>query len=188
MKLSTGWWGIGLGQYRHTDHTYELYDADGLPQLDVPAGYGWLESAEPHSHPMEVTKAPEEVVAGLPLEDFFSRPDLQEAFASPTDCYWEVVESFTPEAFGDGARLVRFLADSQGCVFWYLLVNPGGVAGPVLAGFAEEYDLVQVAASFDEFLYRYWIENSAWWEVVAECRSFTQLSPRVRDYLAHYGG
>lgn len=64
-----------------------------------------------------------------------------------------------------GRTLIRFLNDQQGVVFWYL-----DLAGPVLATNRyvdtdtnpAETNVYLVADSFEEFLYRYWLENLLW--------------------------
>jgi hypothetical protein len=45
---------------------------------------------------------------------------------------------------------------------------------------------VLVARDFESFLYRFRVENLAWFEVVDQERDWAQLSPAVRDYLYHY--
>jgi hypothetical protein len=69
--------------------------------------------------------------------------------------------------------LVRFLADSQGCIFWYLYMTSDGgdhavVASPgfygtELEGWQDEKpnpdEIVFSAGSFEEFLCRFWLEN-----------------------------
>ena len=69
--------------------------------------------------------------------------------------------------------LVRFLADQQGCVYWYLYLVPHGtdhavVSSPGFYGTDEEEwsdnlpeaaDIDFAAESFEAFLCRFWIEN-----------------------------
>jgi hypothetical protein len=42
------------------------------------------------------------------------------------------------------------------------------------------------ATCFEQFIYRFWVENLAWFEVVDQDRGWDDLPPAVRDYLAHY--
>jgi hypothetical protein len=46
-------------------------------------------------------------------------PALQERIRSNTDCYLDLYYEPLRSPLG-GGYLVRFLADSQGCIFWYL--------------------------------------------------------------------
>lgn len=41
-----------------------------------------------------------------------------------------------------------------------------------------------MADDFARFLYRFWVENTAWYEAVHEERDEKNFSPAVRDYLA----
>jgi hypothetical protein len=43
-----------------------------------------------------------------------------------------------------------------------------------------------VAPDFEHFVYRYWIENVTYHEVVNQRREWADLSPAVRGYLSHY--
>ncbi|WP_433060723.1 hypothetical protein [Dactylosporangium sp. CS-033363] len=176
MKFNRGWWGIGLGDYLPCKFTYQLYDLASLPAVDVPGGYDWLVGADPVGKRMY--RAEGDVPAGLAFDEFFARPELPLAFASPTDCFWRVRDRGEFES----GRLVEFMADSQGCVYWYLFVGADG-AQPVLAGDAGDGELVQAADSFGEFLRRLWIETTGWYEIVGEKRPPEAWSPLVREYV-----
>ena len=81
-----------------------------------------------------------------------------------------MAESVLP--FGDG-YLVRFLADQQGCAFWYLYTNKDGSDHCVVSscerfdGDEMEYEMDELketdfqfwAESFEAFILRFWLEN-----------------------------
>jgi hypothetical protein len=62
-------------------------------------------------------------------------------------------------------HLVRFLTDRQDCLFWFLTLGDEG--GPILVSGSdlteeppeEVDDISMVAPTFEEFIYRFWIEN-----------------------------
>jgi len=47
---------------------------------------------------------------------------------------------------------------------------------------------VTVAPGFEAFLYRFWVENLAWFELNEWGRPPAELDPAVRAYLSHYNG
>src|SRR5262245_35780188 len=51
---------------------------------------------------------------------FIGNPGLHAHLRSVTACYLDVADRVLPFA---GGYLVRFLADQQGCAFWYLFIN-----------------------------------------------------------------
>src|SRR5262245_12530787 len=92
--------------------------------------------------------------------------------------------------------LVRFLADSQGCIFWYLYI-PTGTPDHAVVSSPEFYDpsgerlhdqepdhgaLAFCAESFEEFICRFWIENEIWF---AEYEG-RPISEEGRRYLDLY--
>jgi hypothetical protein len=101
----------------------------------------------------------------------------------------------------DHAFFVRLMKDQQGCGYWYLYLGSDG-SSPVVAS-ASSYepadddeapriasasflaDVQWLAPSFEHFVYRYWIENVAWFELVVRVRDLPDLSPVVRRYLDH---
>ena len=203
VRLQTGWFGTDLGEYRPCDGTYELYPAESLPPLPADGfgtGFGWLRSADAvNGECMQPAKLPPHLAAPLPpaFEQFMQSPELQSAVPSCTACYWDVSGKVVPGPFDDGATLLRFLNDQQSCVHWYLYLEPDGshrvVAGggyyddPYPAARADmRQDLIVVAPDFERFVYRFWVENVAWYEAVEEEREWDALSGPVVDYLTHY--
>jgi hypothetical protein len=125
---------------------------------------------------------------------------------SVTDC-WTDISGPLPSPVDPGAFLVRFLRDQQDCVIWYLHLRPLGEAFVVHShldyeledeaqrdGEHTETDLDDVqeqraaiywcAPSFEEFAYRFWVENRLWRAVHAG--DLSELEPELCDYLRHY--
>jgi hypothetical protein len=114
----------------------------------------------------------------LPSEfvEFFRSPELQHRIRSCTDCFLDLSPVVVPSPLADGF-LLRFLADSQGCIFWYLYLLPGSsghcvVASPDFYGAeAEQWQeeqpdpdqIIFCEESFERFLCRFWLENEIWY-------------------------
>ncbi|WP_327115046.1 hypothetical protein OHB12_00360 [Nocardia sp. NBC_01730] len=194
------WIGTDLGLYRPCVGTYRSFPVGELPALPdhlFDGTFSWLVPGEVRAS-MGVDPLPEALRHQVPaaFAAFFDRPELQQAVPSCTGCYWDVSASVIPGPFGNGDRLVRILADSQDCVLWYLHILSDGTHQVVAAG--ERYGddeplppvaqlnsaLTLVADDFERFLYRFWVENTAWFEAVSEERDERNFSPAVRDYLA----
>jgi hypothetical protein len=108
----------------------------------------------------------------LPKEfvNFIGTPALHTHIRSVTACFLDVAESVLPFANG---YLIRFLADQQGCAFWYLYVATSGTDHCVVCSYeyfdADEMDYAIDelkesafqfwAESFEAFLMRFWLEN-----------------------------
>jgi hypothetical protein len=125
---------------------------------------------------------------------------------SVTGCWTDISEPL-PSPVEPGAFLVRFLRDQQDCVIWYLYLRPLGEAFVVHSHLDYEYEyearrdgeqtetdlddareqmaaILWCAPSFEEFAYRFWIENRLWRAVHGG--DLSRLEPRLRDYLRHY--
>ncbi|WP_405616977.1 hypothetical protein [Streptomyces sp. NBC_01508] len=125
---------------------------------------------------------------------------------SATGC-WTNISDPLPSPVEPGAYLVRFLQDQQDCVTWYLYLRPSSEAFVVHSEIDYEYEyearregeesgadlddaekqraaLLWCAPSFEEFAYRFWIENRLWH--ATNGGGSPQLEPRLRDYLEHY--
>jgi hypothetical protein len=134
---------------------------------------------------------------GLPKEfiDFFRTLSLWRRIRSCTHCYLRLDAASVPIRGGLG-RLVRFLSDSQDCKHWSLYISPCGTSHSVVATyrysgseFANERggmpypkDITICAASFEEFLYRFWMENELWYAV----HNMGPMPVGGTEYLAHY--
>lgn len=211
MTLSRGWVSAGLGPHRPVSGTYGFDPATDLPALplDHPGGlHAWMTELVPLNelakgrYGMATLGGPVSVAghrAALPESfiAFVTDSALRDSVPTCTSCYWESDLPAAPSPVTEGATLVRFLNDQQGCLFWYLHLLPSGAHEVVCGGIAYDCeeaepheaaeDLLLVADDFDEFIARFWIENLAWYEVVGQKRAEDELSPPVRDYVRQLG-
>ncbi len=191
------WWGtsldnVGLGDVRPYTGTYGQYEFERLPRLpfELCGDFAWLISSAAAQHSIHDEKSSENAKAfshllasairrQIRLPDAFTKfiatPELQQRVRSTTDCYLDICSEPIPAPIGDG-WLVRFLADSQGCIFWYLYLTPDGADHAVVAslGFygtegeqwqdepADPSEIVYCAESFEAFMCRFWLENEIW--------------------------
>ena len=137
--------------------------------------------------------------AGLRLpasfSSFVSNPTLLHRVPSCTSCRFELGERLVPIPGSSGpARLLRFMNDQQCCVIWYLMLEPDGshrVASAAPEWFEEEQgesledlalpvDVAICATSFEEFIKRFWIENTLWYAVN---QGSPPLTGELREYL-----
>ena len=125
---------------------------------------------------------------------FMESRSLQERIRSNTDCYLDLCPELVRSPVGDG-YLVRFLADSQGCLFWYLYLTSDSSDHAVVAsvGFygseEEEWDeppdpndIEFAAESFETFMCRFWLENEIWLAGYDK----TPMPDIGRDYIDAY--
>jgi hypothetical protein len=192
-----GWWGtglanVGLESVRPDVGTYGRYSFARLPPLPFPmhGTLDWLDRAPSHNHAIGNEKGREIAKAivtlqeacgriGLPLPPAFTKfmetPPLRDRIRSNTDCFLDLCPAPIRSPVGDG-YLIRFLADSQGCIFWYLYVTRDGTDHAVVStpgfygtedeGWQDEIpdasEIVLSAESFEPFLCRFWLENEIW--------------------------
>jgi hypothetical protein len=135
--------------------------------------------------------------ANLPAEfvTFFRSPELWRKVRSCTDCYFSV-DTTAVEIPGGLGRLIRFMSDSQDCKHWHLYIAPCGTKHAVAAtyhfrgsdpehpqgGKPHPRDITVCAASFEEFAYRFWLENELFYAAYEK----TELPPGGAEYLAFY--
>jgi uncharacterized protein (TIGR02996 family) len=141
------------------------------------------------------------------FESFLTDKDLPTRIKSCTDNYFErppnpTADHSAPSAEWDDGLLVTFYADSQYCVLWGILLprEPGRYA-PILAGppdalfpgfwndgeKGEAYDSgkpVLAASQFEQFVFRWWIENEIWFATLWE-ESRRELTLMEQGYVDH---
>ncbi|WP_405827975.1 hypothetical protein [Streptomyces sp. NBC_00105] len=215
VSFPTGWCATDLGRFRPCDATYEVYPLDSLPPLDavgLDGGFGWMGggSTGPSEHVAHLAALERELAAvGLALPSDFAAFYGSERFCrafdevSVTACWTDLSAALRSPA-EEGARLVRFMRDQQDCVIWYLYLRPSGEAFVVcshlelesaeawLAGErADEFreaaagSLIRCAGSFEEFAYRFVVENELWMQLNS-AGTEGQLAPRLQAYADHY--
>ncbi len=125
---------------------------------------------------------------GLPLPPAFLRllgsRELQNRIPSCTACYFSLAEEILPYPGKDGYFL-RFLNDQQGVLLWYLYLTPQGdecvLASPYWLDELDNPDwyedltegdrqamlasTVVCAPSFEAFIYRFWLENTLYFDL-----------------------
>jgi hypothetical protein len=135
---------------------------------------------------------------------FIGAIDLHRRMRSVTDCYFDLGDRIIRTQDPHAGYLVHFLSDSQWCGHWYLHVSPTSQA--VLAslnayGFnmdedddpdapwrkneieLESEEIYLCAASFPEFIYRFWLENELWF---ALSENHQRLPSEQANYAEHY--
>lgn len=139
--------------------------------------------------------------SGLSLPDTFlqlmTSPELQDRIPSCTDCYFDL-SKIVPCPGSEGRYILRFLNDQQGCLTWYLYMTPQGehsvlVSFAFLDLLADEHCTEEEAIkgtyvcspSFEEFLYRFWLENNLWYKLIWYKGQKT-LTEEEEHYLSHY--
>jgi hypothetical protein len=192
------WWGTsleiaGLGDVRPRVLTYGRYEFSALPPVPfaMRGELDWLVVAPVHHPNVGVVKPAENVRAMEELQQaadwlwphmpaafvkFFKNPSLWQHIRSNTHCFLDLCPAPVRSPIG-GGYLIRFLADSQACLYWYLYLAHDGldhavVATPGFYGTEEEpwrdekegnpADIVFCAESFEVFLWRFWLENQIW--------------------------
>jgi len=129
---------------------------------------------------------------------FMTSAALQQRIPSCTNNGWRMSEPL-PSPFEEHGRLLRFMHDSQGCSYHYLYLAADGTC-PVLGsselflpqpgedlrpGSPVEYleTTFWMAPDFEQFLYRYWVDNVIWYHVVYQERPISELPPLALDYF-----
>lgn len=151
----------------------------------------------------------------ISLPDAFLRlmasAKLMERISSCTDCYFDLSEKLVACPGSEEGYIVRFLNARQGQIAWYLYLTPQGnhcvlVGFPLLdllndpespeyieAGITDEERSIALAgkwtyvcaSSFEEFLYRFWLENILWYKLVWY-HGKKPLTEEEERYLSHY--
>ncbi len=205
-----GWFGQGLGDVRPGRGTYTCYPPEELPPIRVPLSgkFDWLRSAPEHDRsiaadPDQTVAALDRLVAmnpaGLPRDfvEFFRSPALWRRIRSCTDCYLRV-DSAAVGIRGGLGSLIRFMSDSQDCIHWHLCLSACGTRHSVVATYfytGSEYahlkgglphpkDITTCAGSFEEFIYRFWLENELGYSLYDQ----SSMPEGGEEYLAYYRG
>ncbi|MER8184596.1 hypothetical protein [Kitasatospora sp. NPDC094015] len=205
------WCATDLGPHRPCRGTYEWYASDTLPPLDparFDGGFGWLGGTGPavpelagHLDALAGELAGVGIVLPADFVAFQTGVNSHRALdaVSATACWTDVSEPI-PSPVEPGAFLVRFLRDQQDCVHWYLYLRPTGgayvVASPLDLEDAPDPDepdvpvdwfgaIARCATSFEEFAYRFWVENRLWCALNGYGEE--TMDDELAGYLAHYG-
>ncbi|MCS6863525.1 MAG: hypothetical protein NZS48_00420 [Gemmata sp.] len=205
--------------------TYGQYEFDRLPPLpfEMRGDFAWLAQRPAFDHNIGEERAAEIAFAlpklrdaanrlGIRLPESFTRfmgsPELHQRVRSNTDCYLNLCDELVRSPIG-GGWLVRFLADSQGCRFWYLYLTPDGSDHAVVSSrdfYGSETEqwqdepldpseteqwqdepldpseIVYNAESFEAFMCRFWLENEIWYAASEK----TPMLDVGREYIERY--
>ena len=229
------WWGpgleaVGLGDVRPDRGTYGCSEFARLPPLPfaLSGDFAWL-AAVPPQRPNIGKKYAKDTAEGIkllrasaqslgvrlpePFTKFIEAPSLHKRVRSATDCYLDLCPEPIRSPLG-GGWLVHFLADSQGCLFWYLYLSADGSDHAVVSapdyystplewsgddesddeGSEEEGDpkaIAFCAESFEAFLCRYWLENEIQFaqspvETPMPEAARQSIERAARQYVEHY--
>ncbi|GAA1680361.1 hypothetical protein GCM10009765_31970 [Fodinicola feengrottensis] len=152
----------------------------------------------PAQHPVvlaELVSSLTELGFTLPaaFTTFLGNEKLLSGVSSCTCCTWDIPAKPSPSPLADGAYLVRFMRDSQDLLFWYLHLDQENPPFVVVSSFnfetAADLDPEEAldqlwfcGPEFEEFLYRFWIENEIWFATNEE----KKLTPTQLAYVEHY--
>lgn len=142
------------------------------------------------------------LVPGWPLPPafrlFIEDPGPRRHIRSASACYLDLAH-FSVRV-SDGGMLIHFLSDQQSALHWLLYVGPDGseavVVSPESLGFddgeTEPLRLVDLkdppdslsvcSDSFEEFLYRFWIENELFFGLAVDKMPLKALPGELRAY------
>ncbi|MFG2298384.1 hypothetical protein [Streptomyces sp. NPDC048603] len=215
VDFPSGWCATDLGPYRPCEFTYEVYPPECMPPVDparLDGRFGWCggPGEQPSEHTGHLESLGAELTAlGLHLPEDFRTGYGSNRLArmcdqvSVTAC-WSDLSGPLESPVEEGARLVRFLRDQQDCVIWYLYLRPSGESFVVCSHLDLEWgyrelaqedraefraaaaeSLVRCATSFEEFAYRFVVENELW-TYLNGTGGEDALAPHLREYLDHY--
>jgi hypothetical protein len=193
--------------------TYVRYSADELPPMPVDvASFAWLKDAA--RHPKDdlasafedarrdiSTKGLADLLGGLAtlpddFEHFLDGDGLRDRLRSATACYFDLGDAVVPV---DGGRLLHLISDSQWVFHWLLYLGDDGSSAVVGTGFPAGFELdsdevaflqeqdlgyFQVADSFAEFIWRWWMDNEIFFRVSVDKAG---VSAEERAYVGQYG-
>ncbi len=201
-----GWFGPDLGQVRCNNGN--CYPPEDLPPIrqQLNGTFDWLQAAPEHCHsiapdPALIATALDGLLAAkrvhLPVEflNFFRAPTLWRKIRSCKDRCLDL-DSIAVGIRGGRGSLVRFLSESQGCKTWSLFASSGDSSHAVVATYffmgsaspnsetelPHPKDITICAGSFEEFIYRFWMENELWFAL----HDMGEMPAGGEEYLDFY--
>lgn len=137
------------------------------------------------------------------FRSFIEHPEPRRHIRSATAGYLDLGQFVVPVS--DGGILVHFLSDQQWALHWLLYLGRDGAEAVVVTpepfGFDDgdieparrgldlddAADGVTVCSeSFEEFLYRFWIENELFFQLAVDGRAPERLAAELRAYATAY--
>jgi hypothetical protein len=135
------------------------------------------------------------------LVKFMTAPTAHGLIPSCTACYFDLPKKITAfNWLGENAYIFHFYRDQQDCLFWYYYVRENGesciLASPIpfeddkigqtLTDAIIKRDVFYTASSFEEFIYRTWIENLIWFSLEDDEEISSATQKLCDEYINHY--
>lgn len=132
---------------------------------------------------------------------FMASPTAHDLIPSCTACYFDLPKQVTAfNWLGEKGYIFHFYRDQQDCLFWYYYVRENGesciLASPIpfeedniaesLTDDIIKHEVLYTASSFEEFIYRTWIENLLWFSLEEEEELHAETQKLCDDYINHY--
>ncbi len=156
-------------------------------------------AADDVTSPQAVTTyAGEDLRNGLSLPDgftaFMTNPDLHRRVPTCTLCCLSFSGRLIDCPGTADGHLLRFMNDQQCVLLWYLYFQPGLVPavavgvpdfgddaqGDILDDIVTPLELRLCAPTFEEFMWRFWMENTIWYSLDG-CRPLTSVQEKYLD-------
>lgn len=208
IPLKKGWVFTEIKGIRDVERsaTYHLFDYEELPPIEeeLDGSFDWLsnqpeqkdEKAYPYAFGDQLILLRKEADAkGLKVPDSFFRlmgdGGLLRRIRSNTDCSFELGEFIEEVPDTHGMNFIHFMSDSQGCGYWYLCVDKAGnhcvvTSGNLYGHTNKEEGAEEIgyycAASFEEFIYRFWIENEIWFKTIWDRVALSEVEERYANF------
>jgi hypothetical protein len=113
---------------------------------------------------------------------FMSNPEIHTRIPTNTACYLDLSSRLIAIDGSSDAKLLRFMNDQQCVLNWYLYLQADRSVSVVLADpewqdeapgdtlddIITPTNLTICANSFEEFVYRFWLENTIWFALVGK--------------------
>ena len=207
-KFPKGWTGMGFGKPWDAFGTYGLIPFNLLPVVDAHKFRGefqWLPETYQtrwDSFSMNedrginlkaIYNQAEKLGIKLPYDftEFMETPGIHSNLISVTDCRFELGANIVKTPGKNPQYFIRFMEDGQSVMHWYLHIDNNGKSYvaccnydlesefPKSTSFEKKLERVVICApSFEEFLYRFWIETRIW---IADSYNF-DLTPEEEQY------
>lgn len=159
----------------------------------------WNENGESPMIGDLISRAAErDIVIPPSVVRFFSNASIHEVIPTMTACYLDFSKDLLEIPGYEKQFLFRFLNDSQVCYAWYLLFQPGKPVRVTVSDYLLDPELFEemhycgvhsreaafadtlfCAHTFNQFVYRFWIENMIW----ESLHGYKDITAVEEDYL-----
>jgi hypothetical protein len=208
------WYGVELEELREFDATYAGVIFDVIPTVKPEFLDGKFQYLSNKSNLFEQdaqwkkkidllqSQLPKNIQLPESLVKFMAAPNAHHTINSCTACYFDLPEKVKKfNWLGENAYLFHFYRDQQDCLFWYYYVRENGenciVVSPI--PFYEEgienqldddvvsNDFFYTAATFEEFIFRTFVENELWFNREDEQAFSNKNTEKIcEEYVEEY--